>query len=219
MRLLIPLVFLLLAVWMLIGAPSAKPDWSEAPKFDPEVLSTSGERATMNDPARVLIGGVQQSCHDCHALFQSPPETLATVYQHTHIRLDHGLNDRCLNCHDRENRDLLALQGTQTVGYDQVVRLCAKCHGPTYRDWELGIHGRTNGYWDSTRGERRRLICTQCHDPHAPAFPRLAPLPGPHTLRMGPVEAEQNHDSREDGPLHRALRAAHQSKGAEDGHE
>ena len=70
------------------------------------------------------------------------------------------------------------------MGYDQVQDLCASCHGPTYRDWEKGIHGRTNGYWDTSKGEQTRLVCTQCHDPHAPAFGKLVPLPGPNTLRM-----------------------------------
>lgn len=41
--------------------------------------------------------------------------------------------------------------------------MCAKCHGPRYREWQQGAHGRSNGYWDNTRGESRRLGRTECH--------------------------------------------------------
>jgi cytochrome c553 len=62
--------------------------------------------------------------------------------------------------------------------------LCGSCHGPTYRDWEMGIHGRTSGYWNRkpVLGEERK-VCVNCHDPHAPKFPGRKPAPGPHPLR------------------------------------
>ena len=41
--------------------------------------------------------------------------------------------------------------------------------------------------------EQRRLKCTECHDPHSPAYPRMQPLPGPNTLRMGPQDSVQHH--------------------------
>src|SRR5436190_5125 len=56
------------------------------------------------------------------------------------------------------------------------------CHGPTYRDWEIGIHGRKSGYWDKRLGAAVRQDCTSCHDPHSPAFPSLTPGPGPNPL-------------------------------------
>ncbi len=134
--------------------------------------------------------------------------------------LDHGLNDRCLNCHDHENRDRLRLHGTKTIGFDDVQELCAKCHGPTFRDWELGIHGRTNGYWDEASGEARKLLCTECHDPHAPAFPDIAPLPGPNTLRMGNTKPSADHSHEEDrGPLARGMRAHSDANGGESDHD
>lgn len=48
------------------------------------------------------------------------------------------------------------------------------------------VHGRTNGYWDTSRGEQSRRKCIECHDPHQPPFPPMRPAPGPETLRMGP---------------------------------
>ncbi|MFN7141440.1 MAG: cytochrome c3 family protein, partial [Limisphaerales bacterium] len=94
----------------------------------------------------------------------------------------HGRNDNCLNCHDANNLDKLRTRDGLQLKFDQSNLLCASCHGPTYRDWEIGIHGRTSGYWDRTRGEATRLDCTSCHDPHAPAFPKLKPAPGPVLL-------------------------------------
>jgi len=88
-----------------------------------------------------------------------------------------------------EDRNRLVLDGGQTTTYDKVNQLCAKCHGPTFRDWQKGMHGKTVDFWRRDIGKPRRLGCTECHDPHAPAFARTAPLPGPRTLRMG-------------GPLH-----------------
>jgi predicted CXXCH cytochrome family protein len=73
----------------------------------------------------------------------------------------------------------------QAIPYDQPQLLCAKCHGPVYRDWQHGSHGRTNGYWNASMGPMERRKCTECHDPHQPPFPPMTPAPGPHTLRMG----------------------------------
>ena len=118
-------------------------------------------------------------------LFDSSTVGQSQFKQHEHIVLDHGLNDTCVNCHDVENRNKLALRNGETIGYDQVQLLCAKCHGTVFRDWQAGTHGRTDGYWDSERGERVRVVCTQCHDPHSPAYDPMVPLPGPNPLRMG----------------------------------
>jgi hypothetical protein len=35
------------------------------------------------------------------------------------------------------------------------------------------------GYWDKTKGARMRNTCTDCHDPHAPAFPLVTPIFAP----------------------------------------
>jgi hypothetical protein len=72
-----------------------------------------------------------------------------------------------------------------------------------YRDWLHGSHGRTNGYWDTTRGEQSRRTCIECHDPHRPPFPPMPPAPGPRTLRLG----RQDH-SREPEPMKNPLQLA-----------
>lgn len=122
-------------------------------------------------------------CNDCHRHILSPAETDRRLTQHTEIALAHGINTRCFNCHNPENRNVFAGDGTETIPYDQPQRLCAKCHGPVYRDWLHGSHGRTNGYWNTSLGPLIRRKCVECHDPHAPTFKPLPPAPPPQFLR------------------------------------
>lgn len=124
-------------------------------------------------------------CSECHKIIPSPAETARTLTQHTEIRLEHGINTRCFNCHHPTNRDAFVDDYGREIPWDQPPVLCSKCHGPVYRDWQHGAHGRTNGYWDRTKGEQTRRKCIECHDPHRPSFAPLAPAPGPSTLRMG----------------------------------
>ena len=76
---------------------------------------------------------------------------------------------------------LLKLNG-EMLDFNQSHLLCGQCHGPELSDWEQGIHGRTNGYWDRSRdteGLSTRQLCVECHVPHAPAFRPQTPLPAP----------------------------------------
>lgn len=210
--------FLLAACWFLWG-----PDYTEIPATPPKsfhesMLSTEPLRTPLGDPPIILIDGFDRSCMDCHKLFPArhdPPEKL---FQHEHIRIEHGINDRCRNCHDVYDRDRLVLQNGQPIPYTEVTRLCADCHGPTYRDWERGMHGRTNGYWDAERGPLDRLGCTECHDPHQPRLPAMAqikPLPPPETLRMGVHGAHAHGEGEESDPLRRAILKADEQRAAQ----
>ena len=75
--------------------------------------------------------------------------------QHREIKLEHGINTSCFNCHHETNRDAFAGEEGEEIPWNQPQLLCAKCHGPVYRDWQHGSHGRTNGYWDTQRACRR----------------------------------------------------------------
>ncbi len=154
---------------------------------------------------RIRMSGFDRSCQECHGMFSSRPETVGQLVQHTHVRLDHGLNDRCFNCHDLEDRDRLVLHDGQTVNMQNVEMLCAKCHGPTFRDWEKGIHGRVDGYWNADMGTPVKRRCTECHDPHAPAFGQMALLDGPHSLRMQHTtdSSKPVHHETDENPLRR----------------
>lgn len=197
-------VFLCLAIWFLWGpslldisdkqiAASAIGDIDNAPL-----------RLVSQGTPFITSGGYELSCMDCHRIFESPEVTPKRLTQHLDIKLNHGLNERCLDCHDKDNRNELVLAGGKTVPFQQVSMLCAKCHGPTFRDWQKGMHGRTNGYWDINQGEQKRLSCIECHDPHQPAFGWIKTYPGPNTLRMGdPNSKTHSENSKKHNPLRR----------------
>lgn len=197
MRSLVPLVFFVLAA--LLAFDSRREHLLPIPPVrgvTEAELHLGPPRAALGDPPTIQNGPFRQACSECHDLFPSPDVPRSPLLQHTHVVLDHGRNDRCYNCHAREQRDLLVLHDGSTLGYGAVENLCAQCHGTVFRDWQGGTHGRTSGHWDRAAGESVRLSCTQCHDPHAPAYPRFVPLPGPNTLRMGRrVSGETGHQA------------------------
>lgn len=71
----------------------------------------------------------------------------------------------CLSCHSAENRDKLIDHFGNEISFNQPQKLCGKCHGPAYRDWRDGIHGKRIGMW-KTGGKKRWWTCTECHNPH-----------------------------------------------------
>jgi hypothetical protein len=208
MRAVIPVVFFALAAWFLLGARAASPPLPEPVALEEGALALGPLRAALKDPPSVEIAGYEQTCQACHKLFESQPlGGRRELLQHTHIELDHGLNNDCYNCHSIADRDKLILVDGTEVAYEDVVELCARCHGTTFRDWELGMHGKTTGSWDASSGEQSRFKCTDCHDPHRPAFDPVRPLPGPNTLRMG-LQEPRSHSSDEN-PLQRWSRNTH----------
>jgi hypothetical protein len=192
MRALIPLVLVLLAGWFVVRP---QPEWPIPARADLGVLSVDPAplRSLNPTPTILDVGGAPLSCNQCHALFESGERQRLPIGQHQDVVLDHGRNDNCLSCHDQADRELLRSSSGRIVAFEDAQLLCADCHGPTFRDWELGIHGRTMGSWDSARPEQRRLECIECHDPHAPAFDPLPTFPGPRTLRMGNAAVSEVH--------------------------
>jgi|GEM_PF-1151017 len=94
---------------------------------------------------------------------------------HQGLVMEHG-ELSCLSCHNPNNYDTLKLADGTSVGFENVMQLCAQCHGPQSRDYRNGSHGGMNGYWDLSRGPRQRNACIVCHDAHAPAYPQLMPV-------------------------------------------
>jgi hypothetical protein len=160
------------------------------------VPSWAVDPATVRHPTprpEIRLAGYTYRCSECHALFPSPPETTRQLTQHRDIVLKHGINNRCFNCHHLTNRDAFVDDWGREIPWNEPPRLCAKCHGPVYRDWLHGSHGRTNGYWDPMRGPQERRKCVECHDPHQPPFPPMPPAPPPNTLRMGDQVFPEEH--------------------------
>ncbi len=160
----------------------------------------------MTDPAHLMIDGRPQTCIGCHQIFASASPAGATLSFHDDVRLNHGMNNRCSNCHDPYDHQRLILRNGTTVPFAQTPQLCAQCHGTVYRDWQRGTHGKTLGSWLTHSIEQLRLTCNECHDPHSPRYDHTQPLPGPRTLRMGDQRpAPLHHDPSGESPLQRWL--------------
>jgi len=124
---------------------------------------------------------VTVACSSCHATASAVDAVTSDQGLdrfHQGLQLAHG-SLSCLSCHDADNYDRLHLADGRSIDYRDTMRLCAQCHGPQHRDYQNGSHGGMSGHWDRERGERRRNHCIDCHDAHAPAYPRVQPAPPP----------------------------------------
>ncbi len=114
-----------------------------------------------------------------------------------HVLTHGGANLWCLDCHSPGDRDSLHKLNGELLSFDESHLLCGQCHGPMFSDWEHGVHGRTNGYWNRAMdadGVTRRLLCTECHIPHAPGFQGTTPDPAP-VARLDNI-SHPDHESR-----------------------
>lgn len=115
-------------------------------------------------------------CSDCHD-GTDVNTTRRIVDEHEDIVLEHDAEHRwCLDCHDAVNRDKLHLADGRLLNFTESYQLCGQCHGPELRDWKAGVHGKRTGLWS---GRKEYLLCVHCHNPHAPRFKPLEPLPAP----------------------------------------
>jgi len=193
--------FLILAGYFFVANRAVPIPMAQAVQLDAQALSIEPVRQVLGDPPMAVINNFERDCLDCHQIFETGQINVTQPNHHENIHMNHGLNVLCMNCHDQEDRNRLVLDGGKTIPYGAVVSLCAQCHGPTYRDWQKGMHGKVMGYWDNTAGDPQKLGCTACHDPHAPAFDKYVPLPGPNTLRMGTPIHSITNESGKTNPL------------------
>jgi hypothetical protein len=204
----IAIAFLALAaafVFDLWGHPATTPS---IPLVDKKFVDTSPSRVSIAEFLRKGGDASDYECNICHE--KNKPikikfdvdNNIILPKEHLDIVLGHGThkrNNNCYNCHDESNLELLQTRDGRQLKLVDSTPLCGSCHGPTYRDWEAGVHGRTSGFWDRELGDYSRLGCASCHNPHAPKFPGREPAPGPHALHpiaKAPAhnEAERNHE-------------------------
>ncbi len=137
-----------------------------------------------NDSPRGAYAGVDAhgrpitiACMVCHATRTPNPDNAQgsdlDEFHQGLVTAHAGLT--CLSCHNASDYGSLRRADGQAISFARVQSLCAQCHGQTVRSYENGAHGGMVGYWDLTRGGRIRNGCLDCHDPHAPAIPRMLP--------------------------------------------
>jgi hypothetical protein len=174
----------------------------DIPLVDPALLKPDTFRQSYAQRIAAKEDLSDFDCYACHDKGKPPPirydanHNIIVPAEHAEtIVMGHGSHDRnnlCFNCHDEHNLELLQTRDGRQLKLYESAPLCGSCHGPTYRDWEAGVHGRTGGYWDEALGKRTRQICVDCHNPHKPKIPGRKPLPPPHALRAeGGSQASQ----------------------------
>lgn len=196
----VALLFAGLAVLLWANVWGHPPKPRPIPLVDPAFLQSTPWRRTYADLVKAKEDLSDYDCYGCHEQKQPPTlrfdanQKIIVPKEHSDIVMAHGSHDRnnvCYNCHNEQNLLTLQVRDGRVVKFDQIPLLCGSCHGPTYRDWEAGAHGRTSGYWDQRRGAIQRLSCANCHNPHAPKIPTRQPAPPPHPLRA-PLDAPRS---------------------------
>lgn len=195
----VTVAFALLAVSFGLGLWGQPKPLAPIPLVDPSFLETKTWRTSYADLIAADEDVTQFDCYLCHEedkvleLNIDDQGKIVLPEEHEDIVMGHGThgrNNNCYNCHEAENLTLLAVKDGRELKLENSTPLCGSCHGPTYRDWEAGIHGRTSGYWDRSMGAYDRRDCVNCHNPHSPDFPGRKPAPGPHYLRERAKPAE-----------------------------
>src|ERR1017187_7834560 len=183
--------FLALTALFLSNLPGRPVHLPPIPLVDPNFLNTATVRRSYADLERAHEDLSDFDCYVCHEKGKPPQlrydtnQNLIVPKEHSDIVMghgSHGRNNNCFNCHNETNLELLQTRDGHELKFADSPQLCGSCHGPTYRDWEAGAHGRISGFWNQNLGPAQRKQCVNCHNPHSPKFPGRKPAPGPHLL-------------------------------------
>lgn len=170
-------VCLLLIIIFLVSASKPPEEKPKAEPLSPAFFTPATAREEIL-PTKVMVG----NCSICHAYWVGipDPDVVRPRFAHRVVKLEHGANDRCYNCHLIEDRNKYTANGVSGIMHQNVEQLCARCHGLIYKDWQAGIHGVRRGQWNpETVFDVEVIGCTECHDPHSPkfVFKKFAPPP------------------------------------------
>lgn len=198
-------VFVLLSVAFYLDLWGRTPPLPAIAPVDPMFTNTATVRVSGAELVRTGGDTSGLECYACHdvkkpvVLTFDAEQRIVLPEEHNDLVMGHGSHNRnnnCFNCHNETNLLLLQTRDGRALKLLDSTPLCGSCHGPTYRDWEAGIHGRTGGFWDPKAGALTRKACVSCHDPHSPKFPPQKPAPAPHGLRgahHAVIEKEEGH--------------------------
>jgi len=179
-------------------APAMKSDARRPPQTFATTIRQPIHALVVSTGVRGASGNeIEVACAVCHAgrrADASVNSSIALTEFHTGLVYTHG-SLACLACHEGSDPGQFRSASGTAIAFDEVLTLCAQCHGPQWRDYQHGAHGGMTGYWDLSRGPRERNHCVDCHDPHRPAIPRMRPDFKPRDRFLTSAEAEEmNHE-------------------------
>ncbi|QDT05406.1 Doubled CXXCH motif (Paired_CXXCH_1) [Rubripirellula lacrimiformis] len=166
-----------------------------AVKFPVTIRKPSG-------PPRIELAGMDPqgrsatvACSTCHANRKPNIENVsaATLDEfHRGMTFKHG-TITCYACHNPDGSDSLRMADGTSLEYQDVMTLCSQCHGPQATAFAHGAHGGMNGHWDLTRGPQTKNNCIDCHDPHAPNYPKMIVGFKPKDRFNAPADSDHDH--------------------------
>ncbi len=196
-------VFFLLAIAFSRNSWGHSPNRRPIPLVDAALLTPTTIRTSYVQLIQMKADLSDFDCYACHEKGKPPTikfdadHNIVVPQEHADVVMAHGRHNRnnnCFNCHDERNLTVLQTRDGRELKLEESPPLCGSCHGPTYRDWEAGAHGRTGGFWDRKVGETKRQICVDCHNPHSPKIPSRKPFPPPNPLRPNVTVAAQHSE-------------------------
>ena len=172
-KILLPGAIILVLVFLFLG--NGKPDITDPVPLKAEWYAPETARGKILENT-VMPG----NCFICHSVQVPDPNVIRPQFAHATIKLEHGANNRCFNCHHIYDRDSLAGDGESRIPFATPEKLCARCHGLIVKDWQEGAHGLRQGGWLIADGKSPiNYTCTECHDPHSPKFKYGIATPAP----------------------------------------
>ena len=109
-------------------------------------------------------------CSTCH----EDGVTTGDKSSHWNIELVHAPKSTmsCKTCHNSDDHMGLYTLQKESVSFNHSYKLCQQCHSPQTHDWAGGAHGKRITGWAQ---ERIVNNCTECHNPHKPAYGKRWP--------------------------------------------
>ena len=174
---------LLLALSLSSCSPDVEPEYSE--KALPEVahklqgvkshpVELEGHKAfSVADRTSKMTQFECSSCHEGELAARKEGQVRSEL-MHLDIQMKHAAGSvmDCRSCHNEKNMDTLKLNDGMPVSFNHAYKMCSQCHFQQGKDWAGGAHGKRLYSW---YGKRVVMNCTECHDPHSPAFSQRHP--------------------------------------------
>lgn len=172
------------------------PQADDSPLFPVKINAPKPLTEIATDQKDAKGNAILVSCQSCHSVRSPNPQNGSVgplVSFHQDLDFVHG-KLVCISCHNPEGSYAdFRLASGESINPENVMTLCAQCHGPQFRDYQNGSHGGMTGHWDLRKGPRQRNHCVDCHDPHKPAFPLFRPVAGPND-RFTPHQTKGTHE-------------------------